>query len=190
MASRGETVGQREALVAYALVLNATYEPIGVVPGRRALLLVLASKAVAVEAGEVLLHSASVALAVPVVVRLTRFVKIPYRTVVPLTRRGVFLRDGGRCVYCEAPATSLDHVIPRSRGGQHIWENVVSCCRRCNHVKADRTVAELGWRLKHPPRAPTGVAWRILGTGRSDPRWIPYLDGGAFGQAIEQPASA
>jgi 5-methylcytosine-specific restriction endonuclease McrA len=183
-------VGQREALVAYALVLNATYEPIGVVPGRRALLLVLASKAVAVEAGEVLLHSATVALAVPVVVRLTRFVKIPYRNVVPLTRRGVFLRDGGRCVYCEAPATSLDHVVPRSRGGEHNWENVVSCCRRCNHVKADRTVAELGWRLKRAPHAPTGVAWRILGTGRSDPRWIPYLDGEAYGSALDQSASA
>jgi 5-methylcytosine-specific restriction endonuclease McrA len=176
--------------VAYALVLNATYEPIGVVPGRRALLLVLAAKAIAVEDSETLLHSASAALALPAVVRLTRFVKIPYRSTVPLTRRGVFLRDGGRCVYCEAPATSLDHVIPRSRGGDHCWENVVSCCRRCNHVKADRTVAELGWRLRRPPRAPTRVAWRILGTGRSDPRWIPYLDGDVYGAAIDQSASA
>jgi len=179
-----------EASVAYALVLNATYEPIGVVPGRRALLLVLAAKAIALEDGDVLLRSASAALSVPVVVRLTRFVKIPYRTVVPLTRRGVFLRDGGRCVYCEAPATSLDHVVPRSRGGGHSWENVVSCCRRCNHVKADRTVAEMGWRLRRPPRAPTGVAWRILGTGRSDPRWIPYLDGDPLGGAVDQSASA
>jgi 5-methylcytosine-specific restriction endonuclease McrA len=176
--------------VAYALVLNATYEPIGVVPGRRALLLVLAAKAIQLEAGDALLHSTSVTVSVPVVVKLTRFVKIPYRTVVPLTRRGVFLRDGGRCVYCEAPATSLDHVVPRSRGGGHSWDNVVSCCRRCNHVKADRTVAELGWRLRRPPHTPTGVAWRILGTGRSDPRWIPYLDGEAFGRGLDQSASA
>jgi 5-methylcytosine-specific restriction endonuclease McrA len=176
--------------MAYALVLNATYEPIGVVPGRRALLLVLAAKAIAVENGDALFHSANAAICVPVVVRLTRFVKIPYRTVVPLTRRGVFLRDGGRCVYCEAPATSLDHVVPRSRGGVHSWENVVSCCRRCNHVKADRTVSELGWRLRRSPRAPSGVAWRILGTGRSDPRWIPYLDGESFGAVVDQSASA
>ena len=161
--------------MAYALVLNATYEPIGVVPGRRALLLVLASKAVTIEVGDILLHSASVALEVPVVVRLTRFVKIPYRTVVPLTRRGVFLRDGGRCVYCEAPATSLDHVVPRSRGGQHVWENVVSACGRCNHLKADRTIGELGWRLRRTPYQPNGVAWRILTTGRSDPRWSRWL---------------
>ena len=176
--------------MAFALVLNATYEPIGVVPGRRALLLVLASKAISVEEGDGVLHSATASIAVPVVVRLTRFVKIPYRTVVPLTRRGVFLRDGGRCVYCEAPATSLDHVVPRSRGGSHTWDNVVSCCRRCNHVKADRTVAEMGWRLRRAPHAPTGIAWRILGTGRSDPRWIPYLDGDVYGRSLDRSASA
>ncbi len=171
-----------EASVSYALVLNATYEPIGVVSARRALLLVLAAKAVALEDGDLVLHSAAAALTIPVVVRLTRFVKVPYRSVVPLTRRGVFLRDGGRCAYCDAPATSLDHVVPRSRGGAHAWENVVSCCRRCNHVKADRTVSELGWRLRHQPQAPSGAAWRILGTGRSDPRWVPYLhtESGAF----------
>jgi 5-methylcytosine-specific restriction endonuclease McrA len=174
----------------HALVLNATYEPIGVVPGRRALLLVLAAKAVAVESSESVLHSATAAHALPLVVRLTRFVKVPYRTVVPLTRRGVFLRDGGRCVYCEAPATSLDHVVPRSRGGLHTWENVVSCCRRCNHLKGDRILAELGWRLRRAPHAPTGLAWRILGTGRSDPRWIPYLDGDAFGGLLDRSASA
>ena len=191
----GETVGQElpeaeEGGVAYALVLNATYEPIGVVPDRRALLLVLAAKAISLEAGDAVVHSAAAAVSVPAVVKLTRFVKIPYRNVVPLTRRGVFLRDGGRCAYCEAPATSLDHVVPRSRGGTHTWDNVVSCCRRCNHVKADRTVTELGWRLRRAPRAPSGIAWRILGTGRSDPKWIPYLDGDGFGWAIDQSASA
>jgi hypothetical protein len=66
-------------------------------------------------------------------------------------------------------------VLPRSRGGQHVWENVVSACRRCNHIKGDRVIAELGWRLRHPPAQPSGIAWRIIGTGRSDPRWVPYL---------------
>lgn len=164
----------------HALVLNATYEPLCVVPARRALLLVLMHKAVSVEESDLLLHSATLTVAAPSVVRLTTFIRVPYRGPVPLTRRAVFVRDGGRCVYCGRVATSIDHVVPRSRGGRHEWRNVVSACRRCNHVKADRTVADLGWRLR-PPQEPTGAAWRILGTGRSDPRWAPYLE--AYGGA-------
>ena len=109
----------------------------------------------------------------PVVVRLARFVKVPYRATVPLTRKAVFARDGGRCVYCGAAATSLDHVVPKSRGGPHTWENVVSACSRCNHVKADRGIAELGWRLRAVPTAPSGAAWRVVGARRVDPRWRP-----------------
>jgi 5-methylcytosine-specific restriction endonuclease McrA len=167
---------RQEACVTNALVLNATYEPLGVVSSRRAVVLVLTGKAVAVESGDEELHSERVTLRVPQVVRLARFVRVPYRATVPLTRRAVFARDGGRCVYCRAPATSIDHVLPRSRGGTHVWENVVSCCRRCNHAKADRVITELGWRIPQTPAAPTGVAWRVIGSGRMDPQWRPYLD--------------
>jgi 5-methylcytosine-specific restriction endonuclease McrA len=165
------------AVGSHALVLNATYEPLCVVPQRRAVLLVLARKAIPLEDSELLLRSASKAMAAPSVVRLIRFVKVPYRGHVPLTRRALFARDGGRCAYCGRPAATIDHVVPRSRGGRHEWDNVVSACHRCNHVKGDRVIAELGWRLRTVPRQPTGVAWRILGTGRSDPRWAPYLSG-------------
>jgi 5-methylcytosine-specific restriction endonuclease McrA len=159
------------------LVLNATYEPLGVVSSRRAVVLVLTDKAVSVEEGEQVLHSVSCTISIPAVVRLTRFVRVPYRAGVPLTRRAVFARDGGRCVYCGAAATSLDHVVPRSRGGEHNWENVVASCGRCNHVKADRDISTLGWRLRHAPREPTGMAWRVLGTGRCDPAWHRWLSG-------------
>jgi 5-methylcytosine-specific restriction endonuclease McrA len=162
--------------VANALVLNATYEPLCVVAARRAVVLVLTDKAVAVESTEHELHSERLTMRVPIVVRLTRYVRVPYRATVPLTRRAVFARDGGRCVYCKAPATSIDHVYPRSRGGMHVWENVVSCCRRCNHAKADQVITELGWRMPRQPAAPTGLAWRVLGSGRMDPQWRPYLD--------------
>ena len=164
-----------------ALVLNASYEPLCVVSGRRAVVLLLTNKAVPVAEGDTVLHSERADVVVPAVVRLTRFVRVPYRPTVPLTRKAVFARDGGRCAYCGAAATSLDHVVPRSRGGAHTWENVVSACGRCNHVKADRGVAELGWRLKRQPKAPTGAAWRIVGAKRMDPRWRPYLDGGGDG---------
>ncbi|HEU5033340.1 MAG TPA: HNH endonuclease [Mycobacteriales bacterium] len=175
--------------MAHALVLNATYEPLCVVSSRRAVVLVLAGKAIPVEATDDEMHSEHLALRVPVVVRLTRFVRVPYRAHVPLTRRAVFARDGGRCVYCSAPATSIDHVVPRSRGGEHVWENVVSCCRRCNHAKADRALPELGWRMPRQPRAPSGPAWRVLGTGRMHPVWRPYLGAEMYG-AQDEPASA
>jgi len=158
-----------------ALVLNATYEPLCVVSQRRAVVLLLTDKAVPVEDTAVVLRSTRVSVAAPSVVRLTRFVRVPYRATVPLTRKGVLARDAHRCAYCGAPATSLDHVVPRSRGGPHTWENVVAACGRCNHVKADRAVGELGWRLRSVPRAPTGAAWRILGSRRADPCWRPYL---------------
>jgi len=171
--------------VRQSLVLNATYEPLGVVSSRRAVVLVLTDKAITVNDGDEVVHSVTRAVPVPTVVRLTRFVRVPYRAGVPLTRRAVFARDGGRCVYCGGVATSLDHVVPRCRGGEHVWENVVSACGRCNHVKGDRDISTLGWRLRRAPREPTGLAWRILGTGRCDPAWIPWLDG-----PVREPATA
>ncbi|HTJ72424.1 MAG TPA: HNH endonuclease [Actinospica sp.] len=166
----------------HTLVLNASYEPLCVVPQRRAVVLVLNHKAVTLEGTGASLHAAGVRgmgweLPAPSVVKLTRYVRVPLRRGVPLTRRAIFARDGGRCVYCDAPATSVDHVFPRSRGGQHAWDNVVSSCRRCNHVKADRLLGDLGWRMKRPPVQPNGSAWRILSSGRTDQRWLPYLRG-------------
>jgi 5-methylcytosine-specific restriction endonuclease McrA len=158
-----------------ALVLNATYEPLCVVPVRRAAVLVLTEKAVPVSVGDGLLRSATTLVVLPSVVRLTRFVRVPFRAHVTLTRRAVFARDGGRCVYCGSAASTIDHVVPRSRGGRHVWENVVAACNRCNHVKADRSLHEIGWRLRQPPAAPTGVAWRVLGHRTPDPRWLDWL---------------
>ncbi len=168
-----------------ALVLNASYEPLCVVSSRRAVVLVLTDKAISVAESDQVVHSARRTLDVPVVVRLTRFVKVPYRATVPLTRKAVFARDGGRCAYCSAAATSLDHVVPKSRGGPHTWDNVVSACSRCNHVKADRGIAELGWRLRRQPVAPTGAAWRVVGARRVDPRWRPFLGEALAGTAYD-----
>ncbi len=158
------------------LVLNATYEPLGVVLDRRALILTLNARAVMIESSGNVLRHAHGQIELPCVIRLTKFIRIPYRRSVPLSRRAIFARDDGRCVYCLAIATSIDHVIPRSRGGAHNWENVVSACHRCNHVKADKTLKELGWKLRKMPHEPVGAAWRIVGTGRTDQRWLPYLE--------------
>jgi 5-methylcytosine-specific restriction endonuclease McrA len=159
-----------------SLLLNASFEPLCVVPTRRAVVLVLTSKAVVIEAGETALHSEHLTLAEPVVIRLTRYVRVPYRSRAPLSRQGVLARDSHRCQYCGSGAETLDHVLPRSRGGRHVWENLVAACRRCNHLKADRTLDELGWALGCPPSAPRGVQRLMLGHGRWEPAWTPYVE--------------
>ena len=158
-----------------ALVLNATYEPLCVVPLRRAVVLVLAEKAVVVESSQDVMHSERLSLPVPTVVRLARFVRVPYRREVPLTRRAVLERDGHSCVYCGLRADTIDHVRPRSRGGLHQWTNVVAACARCNHRKGDRLLAELGWHLRVPPIAPPPTVAVVMGWTTREPSWAQYL---------------
>jgi 5-methylcytosine-specific restriction endonuclease McrA len=159
-----------------ALVLNATYEPLCVVPMKRAVVLVLAEKATVIEAGEGLLHSERTTIAAPSVVRLSRYVRVPYRREVPMTRRAVLDRDDHLCVYCGIRADTIDHVRPRSRGGQHIWTNVVAACARCNHRKGDRLLSELGWHLASAPTQPPATVAVVMGWTRREPSWQRYLD--------------
>lgn len=159
-----------------ALVLNATYEPLSIVSSRRAVVLVLRDKADTVAPADVTWHAADRSFEVPSVVRLRNYVKVPYNRRVPLTRTAVFARDGNRCQYCRAPAESLDHVIPKAGGGEHSWENVVACCRRCNMRKGDRLPHEAGLKLTRTPSTPNYQGWLYAALGRSrDPRWVPYL---------------
>ncbi len=158
-----------------ALVLNATFEPLSVVATRRAAVLVLDDKADLVESDGSLLRSASLALPSPLVIRLRYMVKVPYRRGTSVSRRGVFARDDFRCQYCGAPADSIDHVVPRSRGGAHEWENVAAACRPCNLHKRDRTPAEAGMRLVRPCRAPRTSSWVVVSVSRVPEAWKPYL---------------
>jgi 5-methylcytosine-specific restriction endonuclease McrA len=161
--------------VAGTLVLNASYEPLCVVPMRRAVVLVLAEKAFVVEAGEGFLHSATNSVPIPQVVRLARYVRVPYRRQVPLTRRAVLARDAHRCVYCTVKADTIDHVVPRSRGGRNEWTNVVAACARCNHRKGDRLLSEMGWTLSRTPSQPSASVALVLGWAKRDPCWDRYL---------------
>jgi 5-methylcytosine-specific restriction endonuclease McrA len=160
------------------LLLNVTYEPLTTVGLRRAVCLVLGGKAEIVhdDAAGAVLHAATVALATPSVIRLRRYVRVPYRNRVPLTRAALMRRDNYRCVYCGRRAETIDHVLPRSRGGQHAWENCVASCTICNHQKADRLLEELGWTLAVPPAVPRGAHWRLVGAHHDgDPQWAAYL---------------
>ncbi|HEU5002842.1 MAG TPA: HNH endonuclease [Actinomycetota bacterium] len=158
-----------------SLVLNATDEPLCIVPSRRAVVLVLKSKAEIIEANASAFHSEKAAIPVPSVVRLTYFVKVPYRARATLSRRAVFIRDGYECQYCGAAAENVDHVQPRSKGGPHTWENVVASCRRCNSRKENRTAAEVGLKLRRIPRAPRGSHFLVVAAGKPEPSWEPYL---------------
>ncbi|WP_100811639.1 HNH endonuclease [Microbacterium sp. BR1] len=159
------------------LVLNAGYEPLAVVSFKRALVLVMNAKATIIERVEGdPVWGARGAVDRPAVILLTRYVRVPQSRRVPVTRRGVLRRDGNRCAYCGKGATTIDHVLPRSRGGADSWENLVACCLRCNNLKGDRTPAEMRWDLRYAPRPPHGAQWTVRGTERADPRWEPYLE--------------
>ena len=125
------------------LVLNQNYEPLNVCNARRAVVLLDRGKAEIVENGERIIHTVMRAVSIPSVIRMVYFVKRP-RPVARLSRREIFARDGYRCQYCGHATRdlTLDHVQPRSRGGNHSWENLTSACKTCNHRKAGRTPAE------------------------------------------------
>lgn len=158
-----------------ALVLNATMEPLCVVPARRALVLVLNDKADVIQTNGHRYRSEREDHQAPSVVRLRRFVHVPYRRRAALSRRGVFIRDNFTCQYCGRAAENVDHVVPRSRGGPHEWENVVAACRRCNSKKMDLMPAECGMVLRRAPFAPRAAFWLVVAVGGFHEDWQPYL---------------
>ena len=160
------------------LLLNATYEPLALVTDRRAVVLILAGRAeaVAVRPDAPGFRSAQLNVEVPSIVRLSRMVRIPrWARTPPLTRRAVLRRDGGTCAYCSEVADTVDHVVPRSRGGRHEWTNVVASCKQDNLFKGDQLLSELGWTLPFTPWAPDGHLWRLRHLAEIDPLWEPYL---------------
>ena len=139
----------------HVLVLNASYEPLNITTWRRAVVMVLKGKAEGLEHDPVRRIREDTLL--PTVIRLRHFVRVPYKPL-PLTRRNLFHRDGHRCQYCGATAEqlSVDHVVPRSRGGLDTWENVTTACLPCNVRKGNRTPREAAMPLLRPPHRPLG----------------------------------
>ncbi len=158
------------------LVLNATYQPLNVVSVKRAVILVLKNKAEIVEEDGGSLRSEKLVMPIPSVVRLAYFVKVPYRDGVPLDRRTIFARDNYSCQYCGARAESIDHVIPRSRGGTHCWENVVAACRKCNSKKENKLPEEASLRLRRVPQRPHQHLRIISAASEVHPSWNNYLE--------------
>lgn len=161
-----------------ALLLNASFEVLRVIPVTKAITLVLAQKAEAVVESDVVYRSQHLEVKAPAVVRMLKMVKVPYRSRIPLTRSNLIARDRGICAYCKTKVGAkgtIDHVHPRSRGGQHKWENVVLACIPCNAKKDDKTLQELGWPALPKREVPKGTTWIIVGLHTPQPEWEPYL---------------
>jgi len=161
------------------LVLNASYEPLNVVSVRRAVVLLLLEKAQLIEAAEARIRAERMSIPQPAVIRLVAYVKIPYGLRMPLSRRGVLTRDRQTCQYCGAQpgrgALTLDHVVPRSRGGLRTWQNLVAACSSCNRRKGNRLPREAGMALRVKPQAPRYVAFAWLDHGEGNHLWRKYL---------------
>jgi 5-methylcytosine-specific restriction endonuclease McrA len=160
------------------LVLNATYEPINVCTVRRATVLVLKQKAEVVEHGDELLRSERLAMDRPVVIRLVTYVRIPrdvHRR--KITRKAVLARDSWTCQYCGSsrPGLTVDHVIPRSRGGESVWENIVAACTTCNRKKGNRLPREARMHPRRSPRPPGPHVFIRIAAPRVPSTWEQYL---------------
>jgi 5-methylcytosine-specific restriction endonuclease McrA len=159
------------------LVLNATFEPINVCTVRRAVVLLLKEKAEVIEHSEWELHSASRTLPRPMVIRLVTYVRIPRDTHRrKITRRAVFARDNWTCQYCGSRSNlTVDHVVPRSKGGGSSWDNIVASCAPCNRRKGSALPRQVGMSLQRQPRTPSPHVFIHVASPTIPAAWQAYL---------------
>jgi 5-methylcytosine-specific restriction endonuclease McrA len=160
------------------LVLNATHEPINVCTTRRAAVLILKEKADVLEHGARSLHSEHLTMHRPMVIRLRTYVRLPrnvHRR--KITRKAVLARDSWTCQYCGSrkPGLTVDHIIPRSRGGKSVWENIVASCAPCNRRKGNLLPREIQMHPRSNPRAPGPTVFIMIAAPKIPRAWQQYL---------------
>jgi len=161
------------------LVLNFNYEPLNVCDTRRALVLTVVGRASVIENGRGEIRTATAVFPRPAVIRLRHLVRRP-RPRVRLVRREVFRRDNFTCQYCgeSVRPLTLDHVVPRHRGGRHTWTNIVTACPVCNRRKGGRTPEEAGMQLLHVPFEPKSAGYQLFSPHlREHAEWSKFLEG-------------
>tara|TARA_B100001250_G_scaffold164409_1_gene141399 strand:+ start:3130 stop:3642 length:513 start_codon:yes stop_codon:yes gene_type:complete len=158
------------------LILNSTFQPLSVASAKRSISLLLAKKINVIKESKYEIRSENKIIKIPKVALLTYYVKAPYSRRVALNRSNIFIRDFYTCQYCGNNAESIDHIIPKSKGGEHEWSNVVACCKKCNLTKADKLLNQSILKLKKFPIKPEGNFWikTIIGSN-PDPEWSEYL---------------
>ena len=160
----------------HVLVLNQNYEPLSICTAKRAIVMVFLGKAEVVERDHMDVHSVSLTVPLPSVVRLYMYITIPRKKIL-LTRKNILKRDDFRCQYCgqKRHPLTLDHVVPKNRGGSDTWENLVCACARCNNKKGQQSPEQAGMNLLRIPRRPSYLMFIRHFVGISDQRWRRYL---------------
>lgn len=159
------------------LILNQSYEPISICSPKKALMLLFLTKAELVEHHQSrTVRTVRASYPFPSVIRLCAYLRVPFRKI-ELSRKNIMRRDGMRCTYCGmgTPPLTMDHIIPRSRGGTDSWENLTTACIKCNNKKGSRTPDEAGMRLLTTPKRPHHVMFLKHAMGHVDDTWRPYL---------------
>lgn len=162
---------------AKVLVLNQSYEPISICSVKKAFLLVFLTKAeIVASKNDRTLRTVSVHYSCPSIIRLSTYVRVTFRRV-ELSRKNILRRDNARCQYCGKtnPPLTIDHIIPKSRGGEDTWENLITACMKCNNRKGNRTPDEAGMPLLTIPKKPSHVTFLKQIVGKVDDAWRPYL---------------
>lgn len=159
-----------------ALVLNLDYTPISVCTVQRAFLLVYLNKAELIKANtNYAFHTVNRVFSMPTVIKINKYVNIPYKGVV-LSRENVFKRDGFTCQYCGTnKELTLDHLIPKAKGGETSWSNLVTACKQCNSKKGDYALEEVGMQLTFRPYRPSYIMYLKDLSGNKYDEWKPFL---------------
>jgi 5-methylcytosine-specific restriction endonuclease McrA len=159
------------------LILNQNYEPISICNAKKAIVLIYLGKAELIERknGKVI-RSASSNFPFPSIVRLGIYIRVPYKKII-LSRKNILRRDGHRCIYCGAASGTLtiDHIIPKSQGGEDSWENLATACVKCNNKKDDRSLEEANMKLLKKPIRPNHITFIKHSINKIDESWKPYL---------------
>ncbi len=159
------------------MILNQSYEPLTVCNIKKAIVLIYLGKAeLVVQDKRKELRSVSKTFPWPSIIRLSQFITLPYKRVV-LTRKNILRRDEYKCSYCgrgDLPLT-IDHVVPKSKGGIDSWDNLVCACTFCNNKKGDRTPVEANMILLNRPFKPSHIMFIKNVVGKLDENWKPYL---------------
>ena len=158
------------------LILNQNYEPLAISTVKRAVVLLYTQKVEMVERYESEIHSISLSMPCPSVIRLHSYIYKPYRDVA-LNRKNIMKRDNHTCQYCgkNSRPMTIDHIIPKSFGGKDTWENLVCACTKCNAKKGNRTPEMAGMKLLRKPKKPSHLFFLQISAGKPPSTWRPYL---------------